>query len=97
MLKKDSPSADLLFGSVAGVLGKFVEFPFDTIKVRLQTQPIASTTSAAAASAGILNPVGGTSALGAAGSPASQPFNGAIDCFIKTVRHEGVRGLYKVI
>lgn len=29
---------DIAFGSVAGVLGKFVEYPFDTIKVRLQSQ-----------------------------------------------------------
>ena len=25
---------------MAGVAGKFVEFPFDTVKVRLQTQPL---------------------------------------------------------
>ncbi|GAA5795353.1 hypothetical protein HPULCUR_000709 [Helicostylum pulchrum] len=31
---------DLLFGSFAGMVGKFVEYPFDTIKVRLQTQPL---------------------------------------------------------
>ncbi|KAI8381556.1 mitochondrial carrier domain-containing protein [Radiomyces spectabilis] len=31
---------DLLFGSVAGMVGKFVEYPFDTVKVRLQTQPL---------------------------------------------------------
>ncbi len=30
---------DIAFGSTAGVLGKFVEYPFDTIKVRLQSQP----------------------------------------------------------
>ncbi|CAM0138665.1 mitochondrial ornithine carrier protein [Umbelopsis sp. WA50703] len=29
---------DLLFGSIAGIVGKFVEYPFDTVKVRLQTQ-----------------------------------------------------------
>lgn len=29
---------DIAFGSIAGVLGKFVEYPFDTIKVRLQSQ-----------------------------------------------------------
>lgn len=29
---------DVVFGSTAGVLGKFVEYPFDTIKVRLQSQ-----------------------------------------------------------
>src|SRR5271170_5637518 len=31
---------DIAFGSTAGVLGKFVEYPFDTIKVRLQSQSI---------------------------------------------------------
>jgi ornithine carrier protein len=30
---------DILFGSVAGIVGKFMEYPFDTIKVRLQAQP----------------------------------------------------------
>lgn len=29
---------DIAFGSVAGIMGKFVEYPFDTIKVRLQSQ-----------------------------------------------------------
>lgn len=29
---------DIMFGSTAGVLGKFVEYPFDTVKVRLQSQ-----------------------------------------------------------
>ncbi|KAI8072560.1 mitochondrial carrier domain-containing protein [Gongronella butleri] len=30
---------DVAFGSIAGMVGKVVEYPFDTIKVRLQTQP----------------------------------------------------------
>ena len=30
---------DITFGSTAGVLGKFIEYPFDTVKVRLQSQP----------------------------------------------------------
>ncbi|KAF7845735.1 hypothetical protein BT93_L0875 [Corymbia citriodora subsp. variegata] len=30
---------DIAFGSIAGVAGKFVEYPFDTVKVRLQSQP----------------------------------------------------------
>ncbi|KAJ1815122.1 mitochondrial ornithine carrier protein [Coemansia sp. RSA 2599] len=28
---------DLAFGSLSGMMGKFVEYPFDTVKVRLQT------------------------------------------------------------
>ncbi|KAK3117292.1 mitochondrial ornithine carrier protein [Teratosphaeriaceae sp. CCFEE 6253] len=30
---------DIGFGSIAGTVGKVVEYPFDTIKVRLQSQP----------------------------------------------------------
>ncbi|OCT49326.1 Amino-acid transporter arg-13 [Cladophialophora carrionii] len=30
---------DIAYGSTAGILGKFVEYPFDTVKVRLQSQP----------------------------------------------------------
>ena len=30
---------DIAFGSVAGIAGKVVEYPFDTVKVRLQSQP----------------------------------------------------------
>ncbi|KXS19708.1 mitochondrial carrier [Gonapodya prolifera JEL478] len=38
--RKESALQDLLFGSVAGFAGKYVEYPFDTIKVRLQTMPV---------------------------------------------------------
>lgn len=30
---------DVTFGSVAGIIGKIIEYPFDTVKVRLQSQP----------------------------------------------------------
>ncbi|QSZ34492.1 hypothetical protein DSL72_006086 [Monilinia vaccinii-corymbosi] len=30
---------DCLYGSIAGVVGKYIEYPFDTVKVRLQSQP----------------------------------------------------------
>ncbi|KAG9231170.1 mitochondrial carrier domain-containing protein [Amylocarpus encephaloides] len=30
---------DIAFGSIAGVAGKYIEYPFDTVKVRLQSQP----------------------------------------------------------
>lgn len=29
---------DVVFGSTAGIMGKFIEYPFDTVKVRLQSQ-----------------------------------------------------------
>ncbi|KAJ5112076.1 hypothetical protein N7532_000121 [Penicillium argentinense] len=30
---------DIVFGSAAGMAGKLIEYPFDTVKVRLQSQP----------------------------------------------------------
>lgn len=30
---------DIICGSTAGVVGKYIEYPFDTVKVRLQSQP----------------------------------------------------------
>ncbi|RAL06873.1 putative mitochondrial ornithine carrier protein AmcA/Ort1 [Aspergillus homomorphus CBS 101889] len=30
---------DILYGSTAGMVGKVIEYPFDTVKVRLQSQP----------------------------------------------------------
>ncbi|KAJ3331048.1 hypothetical protein HDU76_004215 [Blyttiomyces sp. JEL0837] len=39
-IKKSSTLADVVFGSISGLTGKLVEYPFDTIKVRLQTQPL---------------------------------------------------------
>jgi mitochondrial ornithine carrier protein len=34
---------DVVYGSSAGVLGKFIEYPFDTVKVRLQSQKVSTT------------------------------------------------------
>ncbi|KAG8530763.1 uncharacterized protein KY384_004120 [Bacidia gigantensis] len=31
---------DIAFGSLAGAIGKMIEYPFDTVKVRLQSQPL---------------------------------------------------------
>lgn len=30
---------DIVCGSAAGIVGKYIEYPFDTVKVRLQSQP----------------------------------------------------------
>lgn len=32
-------SREILYGGLSGMLGKVIEYPFDTVKVRLQTQP----------------------------------------------------------
>jgi len=39
-LHKESPFLDIACGSIAGVTSKIIEHPFDTIKVRLQSQSI---------------------------------------------------------
>lgn len=31
---------EIVFGSLSGIAGKLLEFPFDTVKVRLQSQPV---------------------------------------------------------
>lgn len=36
----NSPLHDIFIGSVAGALGKIIEYPFDTVKVRLQTHDV---------------------------------------------------------
>ena len=53
-------------GTVAGIAVCLVGHPFDTLKVRLQTQPVHS-------------PV----------------YSGLVDCFVKTLKWEGIGGLYK--
>ncbi|CAH1777306.1 unnamed protein product [Owenia fusiformis] len=53
-------------GTAGGIAVCLVGHPFDTLKVRLQTQPV-------------VNPV----------------YKGLTDCFLKTLKWEGVGGLYK--
>jgi len=53
-------------GTVAGIAVCLTGHPFDTLKVRLQTQPI--------------------------GAPI---YSGVVDCFVKTLKWEGIGGLYK--
>ncbi len=65
-----------------GLCNVFAGQPFDTIKVRLQTQ-----SGLGAAGLGSLGK--------GAGPDGAPPFRGALDCFVKTVRQEGVTALYK--
>jgi ornithine carrier protein len=37
--KGEEALKDIICGSAAGVVGKYIEYPFDTVKVRLQSQP----------------------------------------------------------
>ena len=57
---------NVVSGTVSGIAVCLVGHPFDTLKVRLQTQPVH-------------RPV----------------YTGLIDCFIKTLKWEGIGGLYK--
>ncbi|KAI8922837.1 mitochondrial carrier domain-containing protein [Entophlyctis helioformis] len=49
-IQRDTRAADLLFGSISGLVGKLVEYPFDTVKVRLQAEPLHINTRSAGAS-----------------------------------------------
>ncbi|KAJ3088682.1 hypothetical protein HK102_008198 [Quaeritorhiza haematococci] len=80
--KKNTPVGDFLYGAIAGIAGKIIEFPFDTIKVRLQTQPIR-----------LPEQVSVTTSTPHITPPAA--FSGTLDCLLKTVRNEGFFGLYK--
>ena len=66
------------------MIGKMVEHPFDTIKVRLQTQTMMQQPSPSTAS----STIGTDKAI-------RKLFQGPFDCFRKTVRMEGVKGLYQ--
>ncbi|KAA8616673.1 Amino-acid transporter arg-13 [Pyrenophora tritici-repentis] len=39
MGKGEEAIRDIVCGSAAGIVGKYIEYPFDTVKVRLQSQP----------------------------------------------------------
>jgi len=68
--EKASPIKYFLSGGFGGVCTVLSGHPLDTIKVRLQTQPVPP--------------------------PGQQPlYKGTLDCFTKTVKTEGFRGLYK--
>ena len=57
---------NIVSGTVAGMSACLVGHPFDTLKVRLQTQPVHK-------------PI----------------YTGLTDCFFKTLKWEGIGGLYK--
>ncbi|ODQ52235.1 mitochondrial carrier [Saitoella complicata NRRL Y-17804] len=75
---------DILNGSMAGSAGKLIEYPFDTIKVRLQSQPHT------------LPSPSSLSSLSAPSSAFAPPhFSGPLDCLRQTLRNEGPTGLYR--
>lgn len=72
-----------LIGCVCGVLGRFIEFPLDTIKTRLQTAHLDALKAR----------IGGGGAA-AAGTPFAA-LESPLQCLRSTVAKEGVRGLYR--
>ncbi|BGP07558.1 hypothetical protein JCM10049v2_003396 [Rhodotorula toruloides] len=79
-----SPALDFFAGTVAGIASLVTGHPFDTVKVRLQTQPRTLSPSAALALA-----------AGEAGKKDSLYYRNAGHAFVRVVKEEGVRGLYK--
>lgn len=67
--KGEEALKDVLCGSAAGVVGKYIEYPFDTIKVRLQSQP----------------------------DQVPLRYTGPLDCFKKSLQHDGFTGIYRGI
>ncbi|GAA5994246.1 hypothetical protein JCM5350_001820 [Sporobolomyces pararoseus] len=82
-----SPALDFFAGTVAGVASLLTGHPFDTIKVRLQTQP--TTTTFIPSFAGT---DGGAVLVGQA---VEKRYNNAWHACTRIVREEGARGLYK--
>jgi len=61
-LTRFNPGANLIAGGFGGLCSLVVGYPFDTVKVRLQT---------------------------------SSQYKSAVDCFFKTVKHEGFFSLFR--
>ncbi|KAK4334120.1 Mitochondrial carrier domain-containing protein [Rhodotorula toruloides] len=79
-----SPALDFFAGTVAGIASLVTGHPFDTVKVRLQTQPRTSSRSSTY-----------TLAQTAASTKDGLYYRNAGHAFVRVVREEGVRGLYK--
>jgi len=74
-----SPLKNFVAGGVGGMCLVMAGHPFDTIKVRLQTAP--TTINPKLAEMGLNTP--------------HTSYSGALDCFRKTLAHEGILGFYK--
>lgn len=82
---------DFIAGTIGGFSGKLLDYPFDTVKVLLQTQnslsPTTATSTAEATAA----------AAKSAASPSTPVYRGAIHCISHTIETRGFMSLYQGI
>ncbi len=79
-----------IIGSTCGILGRLIDFPFDTIKTRLQTASLDALQARLAARAR-----GAAGGVAEASAPRFLPTESPLQCLRNTVRKEGLRGLYR--
>ena len=81
----------IMLGAIAGGVGAAAVYPIDLVKTRIQNQRNASKSSTTTVA------TTATSAAKAAATEAATTvqYKGPIDCFLKVLRAEGVRGLYR--
>ena len=78
----------ILIGSISGVFGRLLDYPFDTIKTRLQTASLEALRARLTARA-----LGQT--LPAPSSASMAQMESPLQCLRNTLSREGVRGLYR--
>ncbi|CRK18949.1 hypothetical protein BN1723_017721, partial [Verticillium longisporum] len=101
---------DVVYGSAAGVIGKYIEYPFDTVKVRLQSQPDnlplrykgpVDCFRQSIKADGLLGLYRGITAplVRLQSQPDNLPlrYKGPIDCFRQSIKADGLLGLYRGI
>jgi solute carrier family 25 uncoupling protein 8/9 len=83
-------SVHVAAGAAAGLMATILGSPVDVVKTRV----MASRKAAADAAAAVVGSAAAAPGAGAA-APAAPQYSGAIDCVVKTLRHEGVRAFYQ--
>jgi hypothetical protein len=100
------PFAQVGAGAAAGVVAQTLAYPLDTVRRRLQVARsatacwgegcVGSAASAAPeAAARAARRVGGGGGGGGGAAAAAPPYRGAVDCFVRMLRHEGPRSLVR--
>lgn len=82
----DGLAVHISAGAAAGLMATLLGSPVDVVKTRV----MAARKAAEAVAAGT-GPAGASSTV----APAAPQYRGAIDCFVKTLRYEGVTAFYQ--